>query len=1137
VKINDSTTFDTNSAAPPGEQCAPQCDPTHRCCWLVPVYRAETRFRGNVTKITVFADATIPTGSVDPNAVVTTVKYDIAGNVTETTSSCCDLKTTQYVVGNHYAYPVSETRSGSGGLSMTTSATYDLNTGAMKTATDENNQTTTVTYNASNMRVTQVDGPDGSQAMTEHNDSTFPYYVKSTVKLDSTRSVSSWRFTNGRGQNFMSRSQTGTDAYLSSDVDFDSMGRAVKSYNPYTVSTLTAARPSSGIPFTQITSRDGLGRTLQTTLPDSTTVSASYSGLVATVTDQAGKSRRQLADALGRIIRVDEPDSGGILGDVGAPNQPTYYEYDGNDNLTKVTQTDTSVTPNVTQERLFKYDSLSRLTHERQVEASPTLDNDGVKQTSGGLWTGVYKYNTDNLLIEGFDARGVKTAFTYDGLNRVTSVVYTGETGYQTPTVTYTYDEAESTFHNVGRLTKVRTELNTSQGTPETIHNFRYDKTGQVVKQTTSIGSESYLQEYGYNLAGQLTSQKYPSGKVVTMTVDNFGRLQTVADDQRSYLSGVSFNDRGLLSQINLGNGNHETFIYNDRFQMTSQSLMKSSTVLQKWDYGYGEINGSGALDTTKNNGQLGRIEGFIGSSKQWSQRFGYDELGRLSEAREYKQGDNAQLTYKQKFDFDRFGNLYRKASSNPTAGQQNPLPFTPIEEADISKSTNRFTTGTTYDDAGQVVSDAKFRSMSFGYDANGRQVKATRTRVPDAWTVYDALGNRVATKINDVWQYVVYDAFGKLIAEYGVASEGLGGLKYIQQDWQGSVRTVTNNNGFVVSRTDHQPFGEEIGSGTGLRSIEQGYNRDPSTRQGYGLTERDDATGLDHTWFRKNENQAGRWTSPDPYKGSMSLGNPQSFNRYSYVVNDPINFVDPDGLYEACVHEAMTRFLGNLAGEDPNLVNRLALYTGDRDERNSADADRWAATSARNINEWLMLGTGPWKTHFPTEAELRYRMGRYSSDISQGSVVYAAHTLHSIQDGLGAHAGIRRLPGHAGSNAAERLGVGTSVDRILGDQKFIRAALATLHTISNGRMSTLTPNQVNQLIDAIIRECGGRFEFQITRPQETIFGGGGGGYEPGFYPYHYIWYPTTIWIIIIRIEVVTVTEGDEEPCPPSGCY
>ncbi|MGH8553092.1 MAG: RHS repeat-associated core domain-containing protein, partial [Methylococcales bacterium] len=99
------------------------------------------------------------------------------------------------------------------------------------------------------------------------------------------------------------------------------------------------------------------------------------------------------------------------------------------------------------------------------------------------------------------------------------------------------------------------------------------------------------------------------------------------------------------------------------------------------------------------------------------------------------------------------------------------------------------------------------------------------------------------------------------------------------------------------VARTDHQAFGEEVGLGVGLRTIEQGYSVEKPTRQGYGLTENDDATGLNHTWFRKNENQAGRWTSPDPYKGSMSVGNPQSFNRYSYVQNEPTNFVDPSGL------------------------------------------------------------------------------------------------------------------------------------------------------------------------------------------------------------------------------------------------
>jgi hypothetical protein len=74
----------------------------------------------------------------------------------------------------------------------------------------------------------------------------------------------------------------------------------------------------------------------------------------------------------------------------------------------------------------------------------------------------------------------VKTDLSYDGLNRVTSLAYTGETGYQTPAVTYTYSETETGFFNNGRLTKVQTAAVPAQGTPATVQNYRYDSVGQI---------------------------------------------------------------------------------------------------------------------------------------------------------------------------------------------------------------------------------------------------------------------------------------------------------------------------------------------------------------------------------------------------------------------------------------------------------------------------------------------------------------------------------------------------------------------------------------------------------------------------------------------------------------------------------
>jgi RHS repeat-associated protein len=56
------------------------------------------------------------------------------------------------------------------------------------------------------------------------------------------------------------------------------------------------------------------------------------------------------------------------------------------------------------------------------------------------------------------------------------------------------------------------------------------------------------------------------------------------------------------------------------------------------------------------------------------------------------------------------------------------------------------------------------------------------------------------------------------------------------------------------------------------------------------------DANGTDEAMFRRYNRWHSRFDQPDPYDG-YDLTDPQSFNRYSYVQNDPVNFVDPSGL------------------------------------------------------------------------------------------------------------------------------------------------------------------------------------------------------------------------------------------------
>jgi RHS repeat-associated protein len=203
------------------------------------------------------------------------------------------------------------------------------------------------------------------------------------------------------------------------------------------------------------------------------------------------------------------------------------------------------------------------------------------------------------------------------------------------------------------------------------------------------------------------------------------------------------------------------------------------------------------------------------------------------------------------------------------------------------------------YDFAGNVTSDAKFRGLRYAYDANGRM---TRASLPDgtqvAAAVYDALGQRVQTTTGGNTRVMVYDVAGRVVAEYGQADAGVGGLRYVFSDHQGSARVSADAQGQVKSRRDYEPYGGELAAGLGRRTGAQGYDAPDGSRPRFAQTERDAETGLDHTWWRKYESRGGRWTSPDPYLGSMSAGDPQSFNRYSYVQNDPVNFIDPSGLH-----------------------------------------------------------------------------------------------------------------------------------------------------------------------------------------------------------------------------------------------
>jgi len=260
---------------------------------------------------------------------------------------------------------------------------------------------------------------------------------------------------------------------------------------------------------------------------------------------------------------------------------------------------------------------------------------------------------------------------------------------------------------------------------------------------------------------------------------------------------------------------------------------------------------------------------------------------------------------------------------------------------SNTNKITNSksLTNGPAYDAAGNVTQDSL---NTYLYDAEGRLCATQRSGGGSAWQyIYDAEGQRVAkgqlsgtfpsacpapTTANNFtlaasylrgasgtqdteldwyypnqlmgWNQNVYADSG-LLASYSYAipqaqqqgaPQPSPALTFHFNDWLGTKRLDVNAAGQMVTWWSSDPFGAYLtpfGSATDV------------TEQHFTGKERDAESSNDYFGARYYASSMGRFMSPDPSELLYAdITNPQSFNLYSYVRNNPLKFVDPSGLY-----------------------------------------------------------------------------------------------------------------------------------------------------------------------------------------------------------------------------------------------
>ena len=279
-------------------------------------------------------------------------------------------------------------------------------------------------------------------------------------------------------------------------------------------------------------------------------------------------------------------------------------------------------------------------------------------------------------------------------------------------------------------------------------------------------------------------------------------------------------------------------------------------------------------------------------------QTFKYDAIKRLSEAVETT---GTTQNWKQTFGYDRFGN---RTSFYQIVGSTE-LPTNNLTRPTVDPANNQFTTGQgyVYDLNGNLVQDAQGRSFTFNGDDKQTEVRDTSTNALIGQYFYDGSGARVKKFVPGTGETTVfvYDAGGALAAEYStiVAPVQEATTSYLTTDHLGSPRVITDASGGVIARRDFMPFGEELGVGVGSRSESLKYSNTDTDqiRKRFTGYEKDDETALDFAEARMYQNKHGRFTAPDPLLASASAVNPQTFNRYTYTGNNPINYTDPSGL------------------------------------------------------------------------------------------------------------------------------------------------------------------------------------------------------------------------------------------------
>jgi len=747
-------------------------------------------------------------------------------------------------------------------------------------------------------------------------------------------------------------------SWISKKYEYDTLDRLIRESEPYSVGA-----PSQ---WNEII-YDSYGRPDTQTLYTGRVIDISYNQLTTTVNDGI-KTVTTVRNQFGSIESITDP--GGTIN----------YTYYGNGNL--------------------------KSSNYNGAVISVEQDGWGRKKKLTDPSAGVYKYEYNGFgeLIEEITPKG-STKYEYE-LGRLMKKIVTGDNTPET-IINYSYD---NTHKYLDGITLASADGNNSTYT------YGYDNYKRITSIKESNQFAQFTRELTYDGLGRVETESYDA-KLFTNGKDSFKKVRNIyqngvlksiveygTNNNIWNLTGVTA--RGQLATATLGQGDLAKNIYDDygylsSMQVKNRQFEEDEGVYMNLGYDF--------------NANRGTLNSRTNSMFSWSETFGYDQLDRLISFEDNDGDNNLEYDDRGRIEFNNSvgdyvysGPSYQVSNIDlNTQGdiyyQQNQLEQVkynafkkPLELSEAGKETIGFQynafEGRSHMFYGDEESNILQRNNRKHYSYDG-SMEISYDQNEDKTTFVTYIGGDAYTA-PAIWR-----------SEQTNSTEE--GLFYLHRDYLGSILLITNGLGNVQEKRHFDAWGKAVkienGSGSSLDKLS-------FLDRGYTGHEHLQGVGLIHMNGRLYDPNLKRFLSPDNF--IQDPYNTQNYNRYGYVLNNPLMYTDPSG--ELIAGGAETGLLAALGGPWGAAIGLLApsAYLLLKD----AQIGRWLnnaigkpiENAVNDVLDWI----GGWFKK-PTKPKVKYQNYQgLSSDPMAGSSMTTP--LESFSGGGVDSGGLGISPSHS---------------------------------------------------------------------------------------------------------------------------